>query len=636
MPFSRLDTQCIHHFLAILPFKQWKSVYNNLVIMHQSMISKFHQSKYQIFLLIISLSFPLWIGFLIGIFSVNVPYWDEWITPGNLIEKMYSNSGNLSFSDFIEQHNESRLVFPKLIFLAIAYFTHWDVRSGMLLSLLMAFLVSLNLFFISSKTVPIRQGQGEIQALLLAIISNMLIFSPAQYENWLWGIQIVYFIPILCLTTGISIWYSNIKIYWKIIFTIILSTISTFSYANGLLCWFLLPLNAIVLGQWHVLKGHVKLITFWVVVCASNLILYFWNYLKPPHHPSLFEGLFHPLKALNYFFAFLGSPLAGENLIIASTVGFLVVLLAVTLGIFLLKRWGSESLRYHSAGWSTLLIYAIISAIVTTSGRMGFGVEQALTSRYTTFSIYGIIGLLGLSTIVSNEIQARADRTVVVPYWSYKFPLKRTIHYLPSLLAIALIIMHTSVQSTYINAMDLMHRDRLYSKVCLIYADFVEDRCFTQSSRNLPSLFKRNLNAARALGILKQEDFAQNARLPSAQNTSSDTYKYGWIDGVKQVRENDFLASGWAILENPGRTADAVLLSYQDDQGKSRMFTVAPVKLDRPDVSKVKQNSIYTRSGWAINFSRSSLPNRKVQIDAWAYDIKTKSIYPLNGSHSLR
>ena len=599
------------------------------------MISRFYQNRHKFFLLIILLSFPLWIGFLINGFSVNVPYWDEWITPGDLFEKTYSNSGNLSFSDFISQHNESRLIFPKSIFLIMAYFTHWDVRSGMLLSLLAAFLVSINLYFMVNTTVAVMQKQGDIRPLLLVAISSMLIFSPAQYDNWLWGIQIVYFIPILCLTTGISILYSKIKLAWKVVLIIILSTISTFSYANGLLCWFLLPLTAIHLGQWRVLKRHIELIIFWTLACISNLILYFWNYSKPMDTPSLFEGVAHPLKALNYFFAFLGSSLAGGSIIAASIVGLFVVVLAGSLGIFFSTRWNDKSLRYRTAGWSTLLIYSLISAIVTTSGRMGFGVEQALSSRYTTFSIYGIIGLLGLIVIVGDEIQAEGNRTVVLSYWPNRFSLNRIASCLPSLLAMALIVAHISVQSTYINAMDLMHRDRLYSKVCLTYADFVEDRCITQSLASIPSVFRRNLKATRALGILKKEDFAQNAQIINAQKTASSSYNYGWIDAVKPMSGDNLVASGWATLENPGRTADAVLLSYQDDKGEPRIFTVAPVRFDRPDVSNVKQNSAYTRSGWAVQFSRKSLPSRKVEIKAWAYDVKTKNSYPLNGVHTL-
>ena len=259
-----------------------------------------------------------------------------------------------------------------------------------------------------------------------------------------------------------------------------------------------------------------------------------------------------------------------------------------------------------------------------------------MSSRYTTFSIYGIIGLLGLITIGGNEIQTKKDRIVALPYLKCELSLKHITRYLPLFLAILLIVINASLQSYYINAMDVMRRDRIYSKTCLTYADFVEDNCITQSLCDFPDIFRRNLKATRALGILKKEDFAQDSKPPKVQNIASDSSGYGWMDGIKPISEDNFVASGWAILENSERTADAVLLSYQDDKGEPTIFTIAPVKFDRPDVSKVKKNSIYTRSGWAVVLSRSSLPDRKVKINAWAYDEKTKSSYPLNGAYSMR
>ena len=593
--------------------------------------------KFRISLFVCAIASPILLGFLIIQFAVNVPFWDEWFTPGNLFNKIH-DLGHISFSDLTEQHNESRKVFPKLLFLAVAYLTHWDTRYQMAIIFLMACLVSINLFHIARETVDnrsttIRSSQRTIRPLVFIALANLLIFSPAQYENWLWGIQIVVFVPILCLTTGILLWYSKFKIGWKVLLSAFLSVVSTFSYANGLLCWFLFPLTIVLSGQWKLLRTRVDLMALWVISCASNLTLYFWNYFKPPNHPSLLESLFHPLKALSYFFAFLGSSLAGGSLLIASIAGFFVVILGL-LGILFVVRRGDKSLSYRTAGWSTLLVYSLISAIVTTSGRVGFGVEQALSSRYTTFSVYGIVGLLGLITIVGNEIQAEQNKTVILPYLPYKFSLKRITRYSFLLLAIALVVIHVSAQSTYINAMDTMHRDRLYSKACLAYVDFVEDTCINQSLASPPDILKRNLNATRALGILKQENFAQNAQITESRSTIPNFYDYGWIDSVTPTSGDNFVASGWAILEN-GRSADAVLLSYQDDKGEPKVFTVAPVKFDRPDVSKVMKNSAYNRSGWTAQFSRKNLPNQKLEIKAWAYDVKTKSSYLLSGSNTL-
>ena len=159
----------------------------------------------------------------------------------------------------------------------------------------------------------------------------------------------------------------------------------------------------------------------------------------------------------------------------------------------------------------------------------------------------------------------------------------------------------------------------------------MEDGCITQSLFPDPSYFKTTLEAVRGLGILKQEIFSQSAKISPA----SSFYSHGVMDEAKLVSDDDWIARGWATLGSPRRSADAVLLSYQDDAGEPRIFTVSPVKFDRPDVSNVKQNSAYTRSGWAVQFSRKSPHSRKVEIKALAYDIKTKPSYSLNGVHTL-
>lgn len=87
-------------------------------------------NKFRIPLFICVISSPILLGFLITRFGVNVPFWDEWFTPGDLFNKIHS-SGHISFPDLIAQHNESRKVFPKLLFLAVASLTHWDTRYQM-------------------------------------------------------------------------------------------------------------------------------------------------------------------------------------------------------------------------------------------------------------------------------------------------------------------------------------------------------------------------------------------------------------------------------------------------------------------------------------------------------------------------
>jgi len=53
-------------------------------------------------------------------YAVPVPYWDQWeFVP--LLEKTYH--GQLTFHDLWAQHNEHRILFPRIIMLALAHLT---------------------------------------------------------------------------------------------------------------------------------------------------------------------------------------------------------------------------------------------------------------------------------------------------------------------------------------------------------------------------------------------------------------------------------------------------------------------------------------------------------------------------------
>lgn len=55
-----------------------------------------------------------------------MPLQDQWeIAP--IFEKV--NNKTLSFSDLMAQHNESRNFFPRLIFIALAFLTNWNVSN---------------------------------------------------------------------------------------------------------------------------------------------------------------------------------------------------------------------------------------------------------------------------------------------------------------------------------------------------------------------------------------------------------------------------------------------------------------------------------------------------------------------------
>ena len=148
-----------------------------------------------VFLAIIS---PLILGILIWRYSVNVPFWDQWDTPGQLIVE--ASQSQLTVEQWMRQHNESRTLFPNLIFLTLANLTNWNTRSEMLVTFLLACLVSVNIYCLSKITI-----HNSWQHLICFVLANLLIFSPIQQENWLWGFQGITFVSIAAITTSFVI-----------------------------------------------------------------------------------------------------------------------------------------------------------------------------------------------------------------------------------------------------------------------------------------------------------------------------------------------------------------------------------------------------------------------------------------------
>src|SRR6267143_3921927 len=172
---------------------------------------------------------PCLIAVMILEYGVDFPFADEWELVPLLVKKA---QGTLTFSDLFAQVNEYRQFFPNLIFVYLGRLTGWNVRYEMLVSFLTACAVSCNVYLLGRKT--LKDAAGRIFAFVL---SNVLIFSVVQYENWFMGQQLIFFVPALCITTCFVISYSNLRLRTKFIVCALLSAVSSFSSANGLLCW---------------------------------------------------------------------------------------------------------------------------------------------------------------------------------------------------------------------------------------------------------------------------------------------------------------------------------------------------------------------------------------------------------------
>jgi hypothetical protein len=166
---------------------------------------------------------------LIGEYGVNVPYGDEW----SLIPLFVKwNDHQLTFADLLRLHNEHRIFFPKLIYLAFAQLTHWNVRAEMFFSVLLCCGTSAGIYILLKRTVPSTR-----KPLLLWALINLLIFAPVQAENWLWGFQLQVFVPTVCLVASLVTLGSRLRPGARLAIASLLAMVATFSFGGGILLW---------------------------------------------------------------------------------------------------------------------------------------------------------------------------------------------------------------------------------------------------------------------------------------------------------------------------------------------------------------------------------------------------------------
>ncbi|MBM4254768.1 MAG: hypothetical protein FJ147_02595 [Deltaproteobacteria bacterium] len=368
------------------------------------------------------------IAHLLCTYAVNVPYMDQWGV-ADVIAKAFD--GTLSLSDLTFHQNETRLVFPRIFFIVLAYLTNYDARYEMWASFALACLTTYNVYRLGRHTL---HGSPSAEIILL-FLASVTIFSIAQEENWLWGVQLIVFVPAACLSSICTLAYSSCSVMAKFIGGILLAIVSTFSYANGMLCWLVaLP---VLLVQTEADRQNRKCgVLLWLISGFVSIGLYFYNYHKPSHHPSFTAALADPLSAILYILAFLGAPVITNNLdrqsfYLAVALGTCLTALFVVACSVAWRYRDDPQVRYQTVGWLALGSYALGSDAISMLGRLGFGVGMALSYRYSTFSLPFIVALIYLVPITLHTLRRKQSS-----------PLAPWLHYCPTVLGVLLLILH--------------------------------------------------------------------------------------------------------------------------------------------------------------------------------------------------
>ena len=313
--------------------------------------------------------------------------WDEWVVWSELLARI--DDAGLRFPDLLAQHNEQRMLPPRLVGLAFMPFFQLNRFAEYFFNAALAACTCLALCSLYVRTLAPRRDIWRFGVSALALFC----FSLTQWETFLVGLNI----NISCTTLGMVLgaWLVSREPLGRLRMAALLVAgfLASFDMINGLLYWpALLPAIALA-GK----PGRKWRMALWLAAGTACWVGYFYGFIPSGHHPNIFQTLAQPLRLLAFFFTTLGAACVSDpDLWILPLLLGLSACLLLLRNLLTLWRHDKDALRVLLP-WLCLLVFALLSAAAISVGRslirdMGY----AQQSRYVTLCIPFWAALLAL------------------------------------------------------------------------------------------------------------------------------------------------------------------------------------------------------------------------------------------------
>jgi hypothetical protein len=320
----------------------------------------------------------------------TTPYRDEWWYVSLVRD---ANQGALTFSDFWALHYHThRIVISRLVDLSLIELTHWNRQVMMTVDLAPALAMGALLL------VAVRRTTRSVGlTLALAIPLSLMVFSWAQYENWLAPFQLAFiataFGTVVC---AVALQAEHIS-RRRYALAIVGALIATCSSAAGLVVWLaFVPCLA--------LAGYRRLL-LWLALTAVVWAAYLYGFTDQFARP--------PLSSIPPFvLAFLGAPVAYPHPGRAEIVGLFAF---VFLGGNLLVYWLLTRTLRPLLPWLSLALFSVATGVLAAGGRGANGAYGGVISRYQVFgALYWIAALVVCGVVVQQIVAHLAAKKLAM------------------------------------------------------------------------------------------------------------------------------------------------------------------------------------------------------------------------------
>lgn len=488
------------------------------------------------------------------------PWMDLW-EPLNTYRHVLANG--LSFGDLWAQHNEHRIVFPKLIFLADL---HW-FNGGAVLELVLIFVTQALAALLFLKLAELRTARFWDLAATAAAVGFM--FSLGQWENLFWGFQVQFVAVFAAGAWAIHLFSRATEPAHGLRLGLALAALSllvfaTFNMANGVFAGAAMAIAAFVAR-----RGKTAIIAP-AVASAILLAIYMADYAQVAYHSPPSLALQHPARYVTYVLAYLGSPWA-ERPMQAAAVGLVGVLsaLAMTWAVFRDQAVSSNRLTLFA-----VVLFVGVTASATALGRLSFGLEQAISTRYATPAFYFWGAQLVFWSLFTRDALERRPRAAL------------------GFVSLVALVLLAPMQR--ISAIDLamVHEGMLAGESALIGQ--VDDPEALMSLYPRPEVLVSMADFARRQGLAPFHRPPPPALDPQ-RIANGPANCLGALDGARPSTASGFgRAAGWAWDVAAGKPVERLLVSG----GGGRILGVGVGGMRRPDVDKALPAVTHARTGW--------------------------------------
>lgn len=347
----------------------------------------------------------LYLAYYIYSFSSALPVNDQWDTAPFIVS---AKGGHLDLAQLFQFHNEHLIAIPRLLFAGLALLFTWDNRAECWVT----FVFIATTFGLLCRVVLKGRERGEMAGLVALVVVAAFLFSTTQWQNWLWGFQLAWPIPVLALTVAIPALYPKPRN----IVTVLVIAGATLAAVLSMGSGFMVPLILFIVLGGKYLRSRDRRVLPGMALSGGLTGLSVWLFLanKPGGTGAVhfgsnsYQGM--AILLANPFLDYTRSGPESLSLWTASLFTVPLVILFIWFSVHGFRTNAFETSLF-TTGFA-LAAWAFLNVMTIALARGNLGFEGLAQSRYISYAVLLPVGLLlmAIALLRSGDLAANGIR----------------------------------------------------------------------------------------------------------------------------------------------------------------------------------------------------------------------------------